>query len=109
MARLKLDWQGDKVVERVLNATRESVDESTEEAARVAAGSHWWRSRTGNLDSQIVNEPAVRTGNTAVKGRFGSTRDKGFYGLFLERRNAFLRPAADSVFPRLVARIRSRL
>lgn len=104
----RLTWRGPEVLAAVREATREAIDETTEEAAKDAAASHWWRNRSGLLEANIEHEPADRFGRT-VRGRFGTTRRQGFYGLFLERRTPFLRPAADRNFPRLAQRIRGRL
>jgi len=98
-------WFGERILERKLEAARLAIDDITDEAALDAAGSHWWKNRTGNLEENIVAEPAKREGS-AVTGKFGSTEGAGFYGLFLERRTPFLRPAADRTFPRLAAMIR---
>lgn len=103
-----LTWRGKQVAEKVMRAAQEAVDDVTEEAAKDAAASHWWGARTGTLTANIVNEPAKRRGNL-ITGRFGSTQTQGFYGLFLERRSPFLRPAADRTFSTLARRIKARL
>jgi hypothetical protein len=105
---VRLRWNGDRVLRNVQDAVAHAIDETTEDAARAASASRWWRSRTGNLESQIEHEPAKRRGSK-IRGRFGTTRSRGFYGLYLERRTPFLRPAADRVFPTLAGRIRRRL
>jgi hypothetical protein len=104
----RIRWNGAKVLAKVQDATAAAIDETTEDAARAAGASHWWRNRTGMLDSRIVSEKAERRAGRLV-GKFGTTQGLGFYGLFLERRNPFLRPAADAVFPSLAARIRGKL
>jgi hypothetical protein len=104
----RLEWRGDAVVERVMRAAQAAIDDTTDEAAKDAEGSHWWGARTGTLESQIVNEPARRFGLRAV-GKFGSTAKQGFYGLFLEHRQPFLRPAADRNFRDLARRIKERI
>lgn len=104
----RVHWRGKVVYSAVLAATKAAIDETTDDAARAAQGSHSWGSRTGQLESEIVSEPAKRTLGETV-GKFGSTMVRGFYGLFLERRTPFLRPAADKVFPQLAKRIKRRL
>jgi hypothetical protein len=104
----RIDWRGTYVLESVRRATQAAVDDTTKDAAAVAKASHWWAARTGDLTGQIVNEPARRFG-PKIRGRFGSTKTRGFYGLFLERRTPFLRPASDIVFRTLAGRIRRRL
>lgn len=104
-----VDWRGPQVRARVLAATKAAIDECTESAARDAAGNHWWRNRSGDLQGNIVSEPA-KIENGRLVGRFGtSLRREGFYGLFLERKTPFLRPAADREFPALARRVRVRL
>ena len=102
------EWRGDAILTRVLEAARKAVDDTTEAAARDAAGNHWWSGRSGQLEGEIGSKPAERNGDV-VDGSFGATKTRGFYGLFLERRTPFLRPAADREFPRLAGRIRARL
>lgn len=101
-------WNGDEVVENVVNAAKDAIDETTEAAAKDAASSHWWSSRGGQLESEIVSEPA-KVVDGKLTGKFGTTKVRGFYGLFLERRTPFLRPAADRVFSTLTERIKGRL
>lgn len=106
MAGRIVDWRAQQIVERLLEAAREAIDETTAAAAQQAAvaASH----RTGRLAEETISEPAVVEGGKA-RGKFGSTRRRGFYGLFLERRRPFLRPAADAVFPTLARRIKGRM
>lgn len=101
-------WNGPRIAARVASAAAAAIDETTALAARDAAATHWWRGRRGQLERHIVSEPARREG-ARITGRFGASRKGGFYGLFLERRTPFLRPAADRQFGQLVARIRARL
>ena len=100
-------WHGDEIVARIERAAREAIDETTADAAEDAKGSHWWAVGRGQLGDEIKSEPARREGHEIV-GKFGTTQRRGFYGLFLERRTPFLRPAADRVFPQLAQRIRRR-
>lgn len=102
------EWNGPEIERKIQRASLEAIDEITEEAARDASQAHWWANRSGNLASEIENEPAEET-STGARGRFGATRIRGFYGLFLEHRGPFLRPAADRNFPNLAGAIRKRL
>lgn len=101
-------WRGKEVLRSVQRATEAAINDVTERAAQDARANRWWASRSGTLAGEIVNERAVRRGKTII-GRFGTTKGRGFYGLFLEKRTPFLRPAADRQFPRLGAAIRRRL
>lgn len=112
-SRARLEWNGDDIIARVVEAARQAIDETLDEADAEASAAHWWRNRTGNLELKIVTEHARRVGSR-VTGRFGTTtmkkgRRTGFYGLFLEYKTPFLRPAADRTFPTLAAKIRRRL
>lgn len=103
-------WRGPQVAARVEAATKQAIDAITERAAEDAQANHWWQNRTGELESNIIAEPAERRADGRVVGRFGtSLRREGFYGLFLERRQPFLRPAADRNFPALPLEIRARM
>jgi hypothetical protein len=99
-------WNGPEIARKLLEDAREAIDETTEEAARQAAASA--PHRTGRLAEETISEPAVIEGDKA-RGKFGSTQRRGFYGLFLERRQPFLRPAADATFPTLARRIKGRM
>lgn len=105
------EWNGDALVERVRQAVIESIDETTQAAAADAEADHWWLARKGEdgLEGQIITEPASLHGDTA-SGRFGTTqRSTGFFGLFLEYKRPFIRPAADRNFPAVIDRIREKL
>lgn len=104
-------YRGDELKRRVADATREAIDETTEDAAENARASHWWHARRGSsgLEGEIQNEPARLVSPTRTRGRVGTTAREGFYGLFLERRTPFLRPGADIAFPRLAKRIREKI
>lgn len=113
-SRARLDWNGDQLISRVRSAARVGVNETVDAAADDARGTHEWANRTGQLEEEIVAEHAdpAEPNPTA---RFGTTRRRGFYGLFHEEgtehefARPFLRPAADRQFPSLAARIRRRL
>ncbi|SRR6266404_376461 len=113
-SRAKLNWNGDKVIANVAEAARVSINETLRATDEDATTSHWWHNRTGYLERKILVDRARFHGDRVV-GRVGATNSgqKGvrsaFYGLFLEYRLPWLRPAADRQFPTLAARIRGRL
>lgn len=106
-SRAKLDWNGDRFRERVRIAAEAAVNETVDDAADDARTSHWWRNRTGQLESELVVEHTH--GAESPTAKFGTTRRRGFYGLFLEYKTPFLRPAADRHFSTLAEKIRRRL
>ncbi len=114
MSRASLTWRGDELVARVRNAARAAVDETVDEAAADARASHVWLNRTMQLEDEIVAEHADPA-DLNPTARFGSTRRRGFYGLFHEEGTVnefsrpFLRPAADRHFHALAEKIRRRL
>lgn len=106
----RIEWLGGILTARIEAAAMAAIDEATHAAADDAKDSHWWQARRGSdgLEGQIIAEPAKPEPGRVV-GRFGATlRRDGFYGLFLELREPFLRPAADRHFPTLPALIRGR-
>lgn len=103
-----VDWLGDEVLAKAITASMEAIDVVTQAAADDAKANHWWSNRTGDLEKNTIAEPATTDG-LEVRGRFGATlRRGGFYGLFLERRTPWLRPAADRTFPLLPLTIREK-
>lgn len=105
----KVEWLGEIVQARIVAATMAAIDETTHAAAEDAKTNHWWSNRTGSLEANTFNAPAVIDGPRIV-GKFGSSmRREGFYGLFLERRTPWLRPAADRHFHELPLKIRAGL
>lgn len=109
MAGIRItEWNGPEIARKIKRASVEAIDEVLEETDRDASASHWWQSDSGNLQEQIITEAAEEIPSGA-RGRFGTTRHRGFYGLILERRQPFLRPAADRNFPHLAAAIKKRL
>jgi len=101
-------WYGDQILAKVQRASQAGIDDVLAESVADAEANHWWQSRQGTLAANIEREPAERVGRV-IRGRFGTTSRQAFYGLFLERKMPFLRPAADRTFPRLASAIRSRL
>jgi len=103
MSQARIDWRGREVADRVMEAAREAIDETTAAAAAAVVAP---RDR-GILADNIVTRPARRRRHV-ITGGFGSAK-RAYWGLFQEYRRPFLRPAADSEFPKVVARLRSRL
>jgi hypothetical protein len=101
-------WYGDQIVQKVQRASQAGIDDVLAESVADAEANHWWQSRSGTLEANTMREPAERVGRV-VRGSFGVSARQAFYGLFLERRMPFLRPAADRTFPRLASAIRNRL
>jgi hypothetical protein len=78
----------------------------TEETAKGIVAGRWWESHSAaGLVSRVVTEPAKHDG-VRIVGKVGTTHRYGFYGLFLEREQPFMRPVADETFPHLAERIR---
>jgi hypothetical protein len=109
----KLTWRGDELVARLRRAARAAVDETVDAAADDARVSHEWLNRTLQLEEEIVAEHADPA-DPNPSASFGTTRRRGFYGLFHEEgtvheyERPFLRPAADRWFPTLAHTIRRR-
>lgn len=102
----KLEWLGTAVEERIIARTTLAIDKTTKASADDAKANHWWASQSGSLEQNTFSEPAKFDGVNIV-GRFGSSlRKEGFYGLFLERKIPWLRPAADRNNHRLGITIR---
>jgi hypothetical protein len=120
-SRARLDWRGDELVAKVRRAVEDSIDETVDAGRDDATETHPWhvdprfrrfrnikRPINPHLEDQIESEH-VTPGSAVPTGRFGYTRRRGFYGLFLEFKFPTIRPAGDRVFPTLPARIRRRL
>lgn len=111
---VSIEWNGDRIIAELTEACRAAIDDVTDDTDKAASNSHWWRNRSGWLESQIITEPATIEGST-VTGKVGYTYSgtkgvrSGFYGLFLELRFPTIRPAGDATFPTLARRIRERL
>lgn len=104
---MSVKWRGAAIVAEIEARTKKAIDDTLEEAAEIAVRDKWWQARRGEegLVSQVITEDARPDGHT-ISGKFGSTRRQGFYGLFLERDQPWLRPAADEAFPHLKDRLR---
>lgn len=127
-SRARLDWQGERLAERVRGAARAGVNETVDAARDDAKATHepmWentptkWSKEGGQLEEEIVSEHAGQESLQAYGpdpvGRFGFARKRGFYGYFHEIGTVHefakpvLRPTADRIFPTLAERIRRRL
>lgn len=108
-----LKVNADKAIARVRDVAREEVNATVDAARDDAAASHVWANRTGQLEEELVSEHS--DSDTSPSASFGTTRRRGFYGLFHEEGTTkefatpFLRPAADRHFPTLKERIAERL
>lgn len=125
-AHKRFEWNGDELLVRIENATREAVNETVDAARDDARLTHPWkddpRERTlksgrkvdTHLEHQIVSEHADPDDPNPT-GSFGYTRRRGFYGLFHEEGSSHerifptIRPAADRQFPAVLERIRRKL
>lgn len=99
-------WEGDEVVEKIEQATRLAIDQTTGAAVIQAKNNHPWQNRTGTLEGSYEMRPAVSDGKT-VKGKWGSFDVK--YAAPVEKDFPALRPAADVEYPKLAERIRANL
>ena len=106
----RVDWKGDKVFIDTMTAARFGIDETL--AASVNQAKSRVPVRTATLQGSIRLEPAKRT-HARIKGRWGSF--DVLYALWVEigtrfnRAQPYLRPSADSEYPKLVDRINARL
>lgn len=113
-SRARLEWNGDALLERVADAARLSIDETTAETDADASSSHPWLNRSENLETHIETEAARRVGSR-ITGRIGYTRRSGFYGLFHDEGTTHefarptLRPSGDRTFPTLADKIARKL
>jgi hypothetical protein len=63
----------------------------------------------GRLQAEIVSQYARPIAPGVVQGGVGTTRKFGFYGLFQETRQPFIRPAADATVPAIGERLAENL
>lgn len=107
-----LKVNADRAVARVRDVAREEVNATVDAARDDALASHVWANRTGQLEEELVSEHA--DDDRSPSASFGTTRRRGFYGLFHETGTVrefatpFLRPAADRHFHSLKDRIAER-
>ncbi len=114
----RTQWNGDIIVAHVEKELVAATNETLEATAEDMRTNHWWRAhRNGGrsgLEGQVRVQAARVVGDRII-GSVGATysgqkgRFSGFYGLFLERRIPWIRPAADRNFPTFLARARRRL
>jgi hypothetical protein len=113
-SKAQLNWNGDRVRARLVVASRAAISETLQAADDDASQSHSWQTRKGQLEEEIVTT-SVEVHGSRMRGFFGTTRRRGFYGLFHEEGTVhefarpFLRPAADRTFPSLAGRIARKL
>lgn len=113
-AKAKVEWYADVLLKRVRRASRLAVNDVVDAARDDAKASHEWVNRSGQLEEEIISEHATARQRNPT-GRFGTTRRRGFYGLFHEEgtihehARPFLRPAADRHFRDLADKIREHL
>lgn len=105
----KLTWKGAEVEAKIIEASREAIDETNEAGAEQAFVDAPFR--TGELREGIHVVPAVVSADK-VSGQMVSS---AAHSLFVElgtvhmAAQPFQRPAADTENPKLAARIKSRL
>lgn len=104
----RLYWLGDKLKERVVEAAKAAIDETTEEAADYARTHHpGWHTVTGTAEGSIGTNSA-RELKGKIRGNVTGGDGEAFYLMILEVKNgAALRTAADVVFPRVQERLAS--
>lgn len=108
--QLKLQWNGAKVAQAVKVATRNAMDETM--VACVSTARSLVRVDTGALRSDISFKSAVIRG-FMVEASFGAPTVP--YAIFQEigtvkmTAQPFLRPAADTEYPKLADRVARRL
>lgn len=105
-----LDWQGERLLRQVAEASRAAIDEVT--GAATAVAKQLVHVDTRALQDSLGAVPAEVRGDEVV-GAFGSLDDPG-YAIDQEfepepRGRAYMRPAADQEFPKLAARIARRM
>lgn len=97
----------DALVSRVAEATALAIDQTTAACVMQAKTNHPWQNQTGTLEGSIEMRPA-ETDGTMVRGTWGSF--SVIYAIYLELKGwAYLRPAADAEYPKLVDRIKANL
>lgn len=106
----KLTWHGDAIKQRLQEAQRLAIDETT--ASCVGPAKDRVRVKTRILQGSIQFRPATREGSRTV-GRWGSFDVN--YALWQEittfahaGHQPYLRPAAEEEYPKLAARVKAR-
>ena len=105
----RLDWKGDQIKDRLLNAARQGIDETMAAGVNTAKPLTPWV--TGTLRRSIKIRPARIEGDRAI-GLWGSFDVN--YAIYVETGTRgrpgvnMLRRAADQEYPKLPDRIRKR-
>lgn len=116
---MSLDWHGDEIRRRVVNAAKVGIDTTMAAAVLHAKEYHPWQNRTGTLEGSIRIYTYATERGDEVYGRWGSMDveyaarlEFGFQGkdalgrTYGQRAYPYLRPAADAEYPRLSRRIK---
>ncbi|MEK7765272.1 MAG: HK97-gp10 family putative phage morphogenesis protein [bacterium] len=108
-----VQWNGEMIEKKIVDACIKGVDQTMSEAAAHAKNTHPWRNRTGVLEGSIRPVAQAQVRGAEIVGVWGSA--SVLYAAFLElgtskmRARPFLRPAADAVYPRLIGKIKRYL
>lgn len=104
------EWFGPELVAKKREEAVVMLNETAEEGAQLAIQGKWWTPRRGaeGLVGEVVVEPAELR-MRILQSKFGSTMRRGFFGLFLEKQQPWIRPAGDKAAAHLLARLRGRL
>ena len=107
----RLDWKGDEIKDRLLNAVRQGIDETM--AACVNKAKPRTPVVTGTLQGSIQFRPA-RIEGVRLVGRWGAFEGKHGYAIYVETgtrgrpgRN-MLRSSAAEEYPKLADRVKKR-
>lgn len=104
--QVKVNWYGDKVLERLESAEQRSLQAAADDAAAHARASHpGWHRRSGTAESSLHAEPVRRTGSGWL-ARFGFHIP---YGRKLAARDNALGEARDRAARALPARMADEL
>jgi HK97 gp10 family phage protein len=105
----KLIWKGDEVARKVIDSSRQAIDETNEAAAVLAKGTA--PARTHELEQSVETEPARQEGPLLVGRLVARARHSLFVelGTVFMRAQPFLRPSADQENRKLASRIKAKL
>ena len=100
MAEKGLTWRGEEVTDETILASARAIDSLLDDCVTAAVAEAPFR--TGKLRRGIRRRPARAVRDGAV-GRWGVYRVP--YAVIVERRDPFLVPVADRLYPLLAARV----